>query len=134
MAPNLKLPPRHDLPTPRWSDLDAAKHWDWDYDKKLDAFFLHPGTPQKGLSIQGDGVWLLIHPVTGEILGLHIEDFTRIFLAKHPELANAWRQIKAKRTPEAQKESWLEVLLRCVRSLMGGGTGHPQQPRLLAPQ
>ena len=130
MADELTLPPPADLPRPRWEDLDARKHWVMEYDKALDTLYLHPGKPKPGLGVGNRGIWIQVHPTTGEIVGLQIEDFQKVFLAQHPDFANAWKQMKSKATPQAQKETWLEVLVKFIRGLMDGN-GHPQQPRLL---
>lgn len=65
------------------------------YNKATD--FLRIGAPWSG-----EGKWIdlpdkvrvNIDPQTGEAVGFEIADFTRNFLAKRPDLAESWEQVK----------------------------------------
>src|SRR5574341_835590 len=65
------------------------------YDRKRDVLFIAiSGTersPAASIDIAGE-FWLRVTPDTSEIVGIEIEDFRRIFLAKNPEIARIWRQ------------------------------------------
>ena len=60
---------------------------DSEYNKETDILFIYSKKKTPAISIDCDGeYWLRVEPRTGEILGIEIEDFKRVFLKKHPEI------------------------------------------------
>ena len=85
------------LNTPRidFNTLDRIKAFHLVYHDAEDVLFLQPDTPRPATSFDVEGeVWIRFDPETGEIVGLEIEDFEAIFLRKHPEVAQAWAEVK----------------------------------------
>ena len=128
MADKLTLPIHGELPQLRWDTVVPAE-WTFDYDKATDTFCILHRKPQAAISIDVQGIWVRMNASTGSVVGLEIEDFEKVFLAKQPELANAWKQLHSRRTPAAQKETWYAALLQFLRAMLGNGPP-PGQPRL----
>jgi hypothetical protein len=58
-----------------------------EYNKKRDIFFAYSTEERDAVSIDCNGeFWVRIDPENGEILGIEIEDFKKVFLKKHPEI------------------------------------------------
>jgi len=71
-----------------WETLPNILQFDVEYDPKTDIWFAHSKDERPAISIDRvDGIWLRIDAQTGEILGVEIEDFRKVFLKKHPEMA-----------------------------------------------
>ena len=65
------------------------------YHSDEDTFFISPQVHSPAVSYDIDGeLWIRFDPQTKEIVGLEIEHFESIFLKKHPELSNLWREVK----------------------------------------
>jgi len=128
---NLAQEPPMDLPMPRIDDFDPTQ-FDMIYDKRHDTLFIRHAVPRPATSIDLDGeIWLRMDPSTGEILGFEIEDFERVFLARHPDIANAWREARGGRRPLGPlQEPLVAIIINWIRQFL---TVHPQQPRLCAP-
>jgi uncharacterized protein YuzE len=70
-----------------WDTLPNTLNFETKYDKAEDILFLHSKDDRPAISVDCDGeFWVRIDPHNGEILGIEIEDFKRVFLKKHPEL------------------------------------------------
>jgi hypothetical protein len=87
---------------------------------------MHTSSRKPAISVDLDGeIWLRMHPVTGEVYGFEIEDFERVFLAAHPDVASAWREVKPSLTGQFELRNWLNILFDFIRRHFGGH--HPQQ-------
>ena len=128
---NLAREPMADLPKPRFEDFDPS-NFRMVYDKRHDTLFIRGAVPRPATSVDLDGeIWLRMDPLTGEILGFEIEDFVRVFLARHPDIANAWREAHGRHRPtRRQEESLVAIIINWIRQFLAV---HPQQPRLCAP-
>jgi uncharacterized protein YuzE len=128
---NLVKEPPFDLPMPKFEDVDS-KQFSLVYDKKHDTLFIRRGAPRPGTSIDLEGeAWLRMDPRTGEILGFEIEDFERVFLPRHPDIASAWHEANDRgRLFRRRTESLLAIIIDFIRRFLDV---HPQQPRLCAP-
>lgn len=128
---DLAREPVADLPMPRFEEFDPGK-FRMVYDKRHDTLFIRGPVPRPATSVDLDGeIWLRMDPLTGEILGFEIEDFVQVFLAKHPDIANAWREAHGRRRgAPRQEESLVAIIINWIRQFL---TVHPQQPRLCAP-
>lgn len=70
-----------------WKTRDNLLKFKVDYNKKRDIFIAYSEEERDAISIECDSqFWVRIDPNTGEILGIEIEDFERVFLKKHPEI------------------------------------------------
>jgi len=130
MANLVKEPPL-DLPMPKVEEFDPSQ-FSLVYDKKHDTLFIRRAVPRPGTSIDLEGeMWVRMDPRTGEILGFEIEDFKRVFLARHPDIASAWHEANDRgRLFRRQRESLLAIIIDFIRRFLDV---HPQQPRLCAP-
>lgn len=105
------------------------------YHKDEDTLFIRSGNPRPAISFDLDGeIWVRIDPDTSNIVGLEIDDFESIFLKKHPELLNVWRQVKSYCLPKKTRkrngsdwESFIRILLDFLSSLLRDS---PQQALL----
>jgi uncharacterized protein YuzE len=105
------------------------------YDKKFDTFYISSLKPGPAVSVDWDGeLWIRVAS-NGEIIGIEVENFERVFLYKYPEVAKTWKEFKRVclknerqiRKPEVC-ESFLLVLLTFLSGLF---KTHPQQPLLM---
>ena len=88
--------PQIDLTT-----LDNVKNFTCVYHTGQDVLFIRPLKSRPAISMDWNGeFWIRVEPVSGEIVGIEIEDFETIFLKKHPELVEAWKTAK----PRCQKK------------------------------
>lgn len=108
------------------------------YDKKYDKFFILPIEPIPAISVDWDGEFWVRVTSKGEIVGIEVENFEKVFLVKYPEVAVVWKEFKpiclknekAIQTPEAC-ESFIRILLNFLSNLF---KTHPQQPYLISTQ
>lgn len=127
---NLAQEPLLDLPRPRIEELDSSR-FKIAYNKKHDTLFIRGQSPRPATSVDlGGEMWVRIDPQTGEILGFEIEDFERVFLARHADIASAWHEATGRRhhVPQ-QRESLLAILISLFRQFLDV---HPQQQRFCA--
>jgi hypothetical protein len=74
---------------------DNIKDFDLVYHDDEDVLFIRPMEVRPATSLDWEGVlWVRVDPVSGEIVGLEIDEFEGIFLKKYPELAKAWQEAK----------------------------------------
>jgi hypothetical protein len=67
-----------------WGNLLGCKA---EYNEKRDIFILYSEEERDAISMDCNGeFWVRVDPENGDILGLEIEDFERVFLKKHPEI------------------------------------------------
>jgi uncharacterized protein YuzE len=120
------LPATTDLPVPQLEGLDWSSSWALRYDKKADVLYVHTSVPRAAISVDLEGeMWLRMDPATGEVYGFEFEDFEKVFLAAHPDLASAWREAKPALTGQLELTNWLNILFEFIRQHFAGR--HPQQ-------
>lgn len=126
-----------DIPKIDFSTLtpDRIKAFRLVYHDGEDVLFLRPDTPRPATSFDLEGeMWIRVDPETGEIVGLEIEDFEAIFLRKHPEVAQAWAEVKPLSHRKTKKRdtdmTWESFLLIIVNFLLAFLRDNPQQMRL----
>ena len=115
--------------------LDRIKAFHLVYHDGEDVLFLQPDPPRPATSFDLEGeLWIRFDPETGEIVGLEIEDFEAIFLKKHPEVAQAWAEVKPlchrKIIKKDTNMTWESFLLIIVNFLLAFFRENPQQMRL----
>ena len=72
-----------------WDTLENVLHFDVNYDKTSDTLFVQSKEDRPAISIDCDGAyWIRIDPQTGEILGIEIENFKKLFIKKHAKAFN----------------------------------------------
>ena len=78
----------------RWSEQSLAE-FSCFYDIEDDVFFAHenPNPPAVSLPV-GRHAWLRYDPDTRKVVGMEVEDYERLFLARHPEFRRGWEAIK----------------------------------------
>ncbi len=70
-----------------WNTWDNILKFKVEFNNKRDLFIAYSEDERNAVSVDCDGeFWIRIDPENGEILGLEIEDFKRVFLKKHPEI------------------------------------------------
>ena len=119
-----------------FNTIDNLKHLLPSYDKKFDIFFILPVKSVPAVSVDWDGEFWIRVASNGEIVGIEVENFERVFLVKHTEVAAIWKEFKPiclknerkMRTPEVC-ESFLRILLDFLSSLF---KTHPQQLYLIS--
>jgi hypothetical protein len=100
------------------------------YHDKEDTLFIRPEPPPNATAFDWNGeMWIKLDPQTEVFLGIEIENFEKIFLKKHPELALAWKQFKPfcrrkAKFDQRMWESFIEILTSFLESLF---TNKPQQ-------
>ncbi len=75
-----------------WETRDNIAGFEADYDEESDILLLQSKDNRPAVSVQLGDMWIRVDPQTGEILGVEIEDFKRVFLKKHPEITKAKNQ------------------------------------------
>jgi uncharacterized protein YuzE len=71
--------------TINWDTIYNVLNFESYYDAKLDVLYAHSKDNRPAVSIDCDGeFWIRVDSNTGEIFGIEIEDFKKIFLKKHP--------------------------------------------------
>lgn len=122
--------------------VNKLKHLMPSYDKKFDTFFITPNPPVSAVSIDWDGeIWIRVAS-NGDIVGLEVENFEKVFLAKNPELIPSWKQFKhicleneklfLRRSASKKAdicELFLKILLNFISELF---RTHPQQQELMS--
>ena len=104
------------------------------YDEARDLLLIYktPKVPAVSWDVAGD-LWLRYLPDSGEVVGVEIEDFERVFLAKHRELQLSWQTAKphiARRTNRQQADAvdYIRLLLLFIRNML---KDNPYQERLV---
>jgi uncharacterized protein YuzE len=102
------------------------------YDRQRDILYVYktPKCPAISFDVGGH-LWIRYAPETGEVVGLEIEDFEKVFLVKYPELKVGWDQLKPKITKPrpngAATAEYLKLLMMFVKDIL---RTHPQQLNL----
>ena len=105
------------------------------YDKMFDNFMITSPEPVPAVSFDWNGeLWLRVME-SGEIVGIEIENFESVFLAKHPEVAKVWKEFKPICLKNKRKlnkpdacDSFLRILLDSLISIF---KTHPMQTEFL---
>ena len=70
-----------------WNTLDNLLGYSCSYDKRTDTLLIQTNEKRPAVSVDCDGdLWMRVDPETGEILGVEIEDFKKIFLKKYAKI------------------------------------------------
>jgi len=108
------------------------------YDKRFDTFFVSPIEPMPAVSVDWNGEFWLRVASNGDIVGLEVENFERVFLAKRPEVLVVWKDIrhiclknerKLRQKSSDKCESFLRILLNFLSELF---QTHPSQQALIS--
>lgn len=117
------------IPELKW-DETAFAAFQRSYDRRRDIFLAYktPKAPAVSLDVGGH-VWIRFLPESGDVVGVEIEDFERVFLVKYPELAVGWEQLKPRiikrfTRHEHTMPDYLRLLLRYVKEMLAT---HPPQ-------
>lgn len=121
------------IPELKWHEK-AFLRFEHSYDKQRDILFVY-GTPKKpAVSLDlGGHVWVRFLPESGEVVGIEIEDFERVFLIKYPELKVGWEQVKPRIVKRFKPDEngfvdYLRILLAYLKNIM---ETHPPQLSLI---
>ncbi len=89
------------------------------YLEGVDTLVFHSSKPIPAISVDCDGEFFLrIDPKTREIVGIEIEDFEGYFVAKHPEFAPIWKQMKRDIKKNKCENESLTAFLTIVQELL----------------
>jgi len=70
-----------------WNTKKNVLQFDVHYNEKTDTLLAQGKIPIPAVSVDcGGEYWIRINPETGEIVGVEIEQFKRVFLKKHKKL------------------------------------------------
>jgi hypothetical protein len=70
-----------------WNTRHNMRNFIPKYIKDLDTFIAQPSNPVPSIAVDcGGDMWFLVIPDTGEIVGVEIEGFKKVFLKKYAEL------------------------------------------------
>jgi len=70
-----------------WDTIDNILDFEVNYDEESDTILMQSKNHRPAVAIDHKGeVWFRVDPKNGEIFGIEIEGFKRVFLRKHPEL------------------------------------------------
>jgi uncharacterized protein YuzE len=119
------------VPQIKW-DVEAFTRLKMSYDKRRDILFLHSQPKRPAVSVDvGGRFWLRLDPSTGEMVGVEIEDFERVYLVKYPELRLGWDSVKPKVIKLFKKApNHLDDYLRIIYQWLQDATRqHPTQTR-----
>lgn len=73
-----------------WETLPNITQFDVTYDKRSDTWFACSKDNRPAVSVDwANEMWIRIDPKTGEIIGIEIENFAKIFLKRHPEISKS---------------------------------------------
>ena len=99
----------------RW-DAGPADRFKPSYDRRRDILFIQeePNRPAVSRDIAGE-VLIRFNPDTDEIVGVEINDFRKLFLVRHPELAIGWEKVTKHRG--AGQDAWLGFLRSLLTTL-----------------
>lgn len=111
-----------DSPQVKFETINNLKKLKPIYNTKYDTFFLRSDKPQPATSYDLNGMmWLRVDVVTGEVIGLQIDNFESVFIKKYPELAKAWKEAKpvcvrakSKKCTDDMRESFLLIIINFV--------------------
>ena len=89
------------------------------YLEDIDTLVFQPERPIPAISVDWNGdIMLRIDPKTREIVGIEIEDFEGYFVAKYPEFATIWKQMKGSIKKNKCENEELNTFLTIVQELI----------------
>ena len=97
---------------------------------KIFSFFGLINDAQQPQLIAMEKFGLGVDPENGEVVGLEIDDFEAIFLKRHPELAEAWAEVKPRRHRKKVREYTESFVLIIFNFLQAFLRDNPQQTGL----
>jgi uncharacterized protein YuzE len=111
-------------------DKDLLVGSTWSYDKRRDILFVYrtPKRPDVSYDVGGH-FWVRFDPETGNVVGVEVEDFEKVFLIRYPELAIGWQELRPTVTKRLKRQStpfdeYLRLLYQWVQEAL---SHHPQQ-------
>ena len=120
----------HDIAMPPLIWPTGDERAKFSYDRRRDTLFMRYGPKRPAVSLDvGGQLWLRFEPETGEVLGVEIEDFEKVFLVHNPEMRRGWNERKPRvikwpqRDPDSIAE-YLRVLLLFIQRMF---QQHPHQ-------
>ncbi|MFC1939128.1 DUF2283 domain-containing protein [Chloroflexota bacterium] len=70
-----------------WNTLSNLQDCESHYDKATDTLLIQSKEARPAVSVDCDGdFWIRVDPHSGEILGVEIEDFKKVFLKRYAKL------------------------------------------------
>lgn len=63
-----------------------------EYDKAMDTYYITLGQPRPAGSVEIADIVLRIDLTTGDLVGIEIPHFQRVFIKQHVDVGEAWRQ------------------------------------------
>ena len=70
-----------------WDTVRNLQDFEAHYDKKTDMLLIQTNEDRYAVSVDCDGeFWVRVDPKNGEILGIEIEDFKKVFLKKYAKM------------------------------------------------
>ena len=90
------------------------------YLEDIDTLIVQPRTPAPAISVDLHGdLYLRIDPTTKDIVGIEIENFQGYFLAKYPDFAPIWKQMKKSVKRNRCENKSLTTFLTIIQALLG---------------
>ncbi len=69
--------------------MKQSGNFDVSYNSKRDTLFMQLKNPPPAISVDCDGMfWLRVNPQNGEIVGIEIEGYRKVFLKRYHELVH----------------------------------------------
>lgn len=99
--------------TPVTSPLPRAN-----YDAETDTLFFRISDRPAVARHLDEEMWLLVDAENEHTLGIFVEDFERVFLKRHPELALAWKNAHPpvlQRMSRSMKDGFVRVFLNWLK-------------------
>lgn len=111
--------------------LDNCVNFQISYDKELDTLYWSDKPVQPATSVDWNGeLWFRVIPENGRITAIEIEDYERVFLKKHPDLAPPWNQVKKKvanNKGDASVSTFGSILFSFIKNWL---KQHPKQAEM----
>ena len=105
--------------------IDQERLW-VHYDDEADSMVIYiTGSPVFAVSVEiEDDTYIKVDPVTNNIVGFHVEAWTRHFLPNHPDLQAVWQTIETTSPPSPKWNPllrmvalWMIFMLKSEHSL-----------------
>jgi uncharacterized protein YuzE len=92
-------------------ELDQNKLW-VHYDPEADSIVIYiTGAPVRAISVHvGNDTYLKVDPKSGDVVGFHIEAWTRNFVPEHPEVQSVWNKMQPDLEPAFDWNHLLRML------------------------
>ncbi len=120
-----------DIPELNWN-VDEFPKFARSFDSERDILFVHKSPKPAAISLDvGGHLWIRYIPVTGEVVGLEIEDFEAVFLARYPELHLSWEKVKPFITKQSKGRTIADYIKLLVLFVQDIWREHPHQRQLV---